>query len=51
MYGDERAAREHWATLTRYLDWELARLRDGLAVTALGDWVAPGYEIPRRTPG
>ncbi|WP_328766536.1 family 78 glycoside hydrolase catalytic domain [Streptomyces sp. NBC_00286] len=46
VYGDERAAREHWATLTRYLDWELARLRDGLAVTALGDWVAPGYEIP-----
>ncbi|WP_328360410.1 glycoside hydrolase family 78 protein [Streptomyces sp. NBC_00445] len=46
VYGDERAAREHWATLTRYLDWELSRLRDGLAVTALGDWVAPGYEIP-----
>lgn len=45
-YGDERVAREHWATLTRYLDWELSRLRDGLAVTALGDWVAPGYEIP-----
>ncbi|MGC9544408.1 family 78 glycoside hydrolase catalytic domain [Streptomyces sp. UG1] len=46
VYGDERVAREHWATLTRYLDWELARLKDGLAVTALGDWVAPGYEIP-----
>ncbi|WP_329254060.1 family 78 glycoside hydrolase catalytic domain [Streptomyces canus] len=46
VYGDERVAREHWATLTRYLDWELARLRDGLSVTALGDWVAPGYEIP-----
>ncbi|MGP4013048.1 family 78 glycoside hydrolase catalytic domain [Streptomyces sp. 4N124] len=46
VYGDERVAREHWATLTRYLDWELSRLRDGLAVTALGDWVAPGYEIP-----
>ncbi|WP_416985766.1 family 78 glycoside hydrolase catalytic domain [Streptomyces sp. T028] len=45
-YGDERVAREHFAALTRYLDWELARLRDGLAVTALGDWVAPGYEIP-----
>ncbi|MEW2400945.1 family 78 glycoside hydrolase catalytic domain [Streptomyces sp. NPDC046862] len=45
-YGDERAAREHFAALTGYLDWELARLRDGLAVTALGDWVAPGYEIP-----
>lgn len=45
-YGDERVAREHWGTLIRYLDWELARLWDGLAVTALGDWVAPGYEIP-----
>ncbi|WP_333757898.1 family 78 glycoside hydrolase catalytic domain [Streptomyces sp. ISBFB 2968] len=43
VYGDERAAREHWETLTRYLDWELGRLRDGLAVTALGDYLAPGY--------
>ncbi|MEV6593088.1 glycoside hydrolase family 78 protein [Streptomyces acidicola] len=43
VYGDERAAHEHWTTLTRYLDWELARLRDGLAVTALGDWLPPGY--------
>ncbi|MCW8375935.1 family 78 glycoside hydrolase catalytic domain [Streptomyces justiciae] len=42
-YGDERVAREHWATLIRYLDWELARLRDGLAVTALGDYLPPGY--------
>ncbi|MFE6409923.1 family 78 glycoside hydrolase catalytic domain [Streptomyces sp. NPDC057837] len=43
VYGDERAAREHWTTLTRYLDWELSRLRDGLAVTALGDYLPPGY--------
>ncbi|MGW1396243.1 family 78 glycoside hydrolase catalytic domain [Streptomyces nigra] len=43
VYGDERAAREHWTALTRYLDWELARLQDGLAVTALGDYLAPGY--------
>ncbi|MFI1393574.1 family 78 glycoside hydrolase catalytic domain [Streptomyces sp. NPDC020681] len=42
-YGDERAAREHWPTLTRYLDWEIGRLRDGLAVTALGDFLPPGY--------
>jgi alpha-L-rhamnosidase len=27
----------------RYLDWEIARLRDGLALTALGDWLPPGY--------
>jgi alpha-L-rhamnosidase len=44
VYGDDRLAAEHWPTLVRYLDWELARLRDGLAVTALGDWVPPGYE-------
>lgn len=43
VYGDERAAREHWAPLVRYLDWELSRLRDGLAITALGDYLPPGY--------
>ncbi|GAB2803170.1 glycoside hydrolase family 78 protein [Streptomyces chlorus] len=43
VYGDERAARAHWDALVRYLDWELARLRDGLAVTALGDYLPPGY--------
>jgi alpha-L-rhamnosidase len=46
VYGDDRVAAEHWPVLVRYLDWEIARLRDGLAVTALGDWLAPGYEIP-----
>lgn len=44
VYGDDRVAAEHWPVLTRYLDWELGRLRNGLAVTALGDWVPPGYE-------
>lgn len=43
VYGDERAARDHWAPLVRYLDWELSRLRDGLAITALGDYLPPGY--------
>lgn len=43
VYGDERAVREHWRPVTRYLDWEIARLRDGLAVTELGDYLAPGY--------
>ncbi|MFF2847750.1 family 78 glycoside hydrolase catalytic domain [Streptomyces sp. NPDC058001] len=43
VYGDDRVARDHWPTLTRYLDWEIARLRDGLAVTALGDYLPPGY--------
>ncbi len=43
VYGDERLARDHWAPLVRYLDWEIGRLQDGLAVTALGDWLPPGY--------
>jgi len=41
-YGDRRLGIEHGAHVRRYLDWELARLRDGLAHTALGDWLAPG---------
>ncbi|MFF3749289.1 family 78 glycoside hydrolase catalytic domain [Streptomyces sp. NPDC002018] len=43
IYGDDRVAREHWPALTRYLDWELDRLVDGLAITALGDYLPPGY--------
>jgi alpha-L-rhamnosidase len=43
VYGDERVVRDHLPTLTRYLDWELDRLVDGLAVTALGDYLPPGY--------
>jgi alpha-L-rhamnosidase len=43
VYGDERVAAEHWGTLTRYLDWEIGRLRNGLAETALGDYLPPGY--------
>jgi alpha-L-rhamnosidase len=43
VYGDERLARDHWAPLVRYLDWEIGRLQDGLAITALGDWLPPGY--------
>ncbi|MET7596885.1 MULTISPECIES: family 78 glycoside hydrolase catalytic domain [unclassified Streptomyces] len=43
VYGDERLARDHWEPLTRYLDWEISRLEDGLAVTALGDYLPPGY--------
>ncbi|OLF16337.1 family 78 glycoside hydrolase catalytic domain [Actinophytocola xanthii] len=43
VYGDDRVAAEHWPALTRYLDWEIGRLRDGLADTALGDYLPPGY--------
>ncbi|MEO6084197.1 MAG: family 78 glycoside hydrolase catalytic domain, partial [Umezawaea sp.] len=43
VYGDERLAADHWPTVTRYLDWEIGRLRGGLASTALGDYLPPGY--------
>ncbi|MCE7011355.1 glycoside hydrolase family 78 protein [Kibdelosporangium philippinense] len=43
IYGDTSIAGEHWETLTRYLDWEIGRLQDGLAITALGDYLPPGY--------
>jgi alpha-L-rhamnosidase len=42
-YGDDRVAAEHWPTLVKYLDWELGRLQNGLAITALGDYLPPGY--------
>ncbi|WP_246257651.1 family 78 glycoside hydrolase catalytic domain [Amycolatopsis anabasis] len=42
-YGDDRLAAEHWPSLTKYLDWEIGRLRDGLASTALGDFLPPGH--------
>jgi alpha-L-rhamnosidase len=43
VYGDERLAADHWPALTRYLDWEIGRLQGGLASTALGDYLPPGY--------
>ncbi|ALG11166.1 alpha-L-rhamnosidase [Kibdelosporangium phytohabitans] len=43
IYGDTALAATHWTTLTRYLDWEIGRLRDNLAITALGDYLPPGY--------
>lgn len=43
VYGDERVVHDHLPAVIRYLDWELARLEDGLAVTALGDWLPPGH--------
>lgn len=41
-YGDDRTVARHWAAVHRYLTWELDRLQDGLAVTGLGDYLAPG---------
>ncbi len=42
-YGDERILADHWEPALTYVDWELNRLEDGLAVTALGDYLPPGY--------
>lgn len=44
VYGDERVVHDHLPAVTRYLDWEIARMENGLAVTALGDFLPPGYE-------
>ncbi|WP_168207418.1 alpha-L-rhamnosidase [Microlunatus elymi] len=40
--GDLDLVRRHWVTLIRYLDWELGKLVDGCAVSALGDYLQPG---------
>lgn len=40
-YGDLQVAAEHWSALVRYLDWEINRMSDGLALTALGDFLSP----------
>lgn len=42
-YDDDRPARRYWGKLTAYLDWEIGRLENDLATTALGDYLAPGY--------
>lgn len=42
VYGDDRLPAQHWPVLTRYLDWEIGRLQNGLVVTALGDYLPPG---------
>jgi alpha-L-rhamnosidase len=41
-YGDRDLVADHWPALTRYLDWELAKLVDGVAVSELGDYLQPG---------
>ncbi|SES16809.1 alpha-L-rhamnosidase [Lentzea xinjiangensis] len=47
IYGDDRLPAQHWPVLTRYLDCEIGRLRDGLAVTTLGDWLPPeSFDVP-----
>ena len=42
--GDLALVRRHWPTLLRYLDWELDKLVDGCAVSALGDYLQPGTD-------
>jgi alpha-L-rhamnosidase len=39
--GDARVLREVWPDARDYLRFELARTRDGIADTTLGDWVSP----------
>ncbi|MBO0810839.1 MAG: family 78 glycoside hydrolase catalytic domain [Microlunatus sp.] len=41
-YGDLDLVRDHWPSLVRYLDWELDKLVDGVAVSELGDYLQPG---------
>lgn len=42
-FGDRRALSRHYAGVARYVRWELGRLdASGLALTDLGDWLAPG---------
>ena len=43
-YGDERLLADHWESVLRYVDWELARVEDGLSLSVLGDWLPPGYQ-------
>jgi alpha-L-rhamnosidase len=45
-YGDERLLADHWESVLRYVDWELARVEDGLSLSVLGDWIPPGYHGP-----
>jgi alpha-L-rhamnosidase len=42
-YADDRILDEHYESLRRYVEWEISRLDDGIAHTALGDWLPPGY--------
>lgn len=42
-YGGRTLLAQHLDPVLRYLTWEQGRLRDGLAITALGDWLPPGY--------
>ncbi|SDT10270.1 alpha-L-rhamnosidase [Microlunatus soli] len=41
-YGDRELVVDHWPSVLRYLDWELSKLVDGCAVSALGDYLQPG---------
>ncbi|MFJ9210847.1 family 78 glycoside hydrolase catalytic domain [Streptomyces sp. NPDC102264] len=45
-YGDERLVREHWASVVRYLDWELGRRTNGLVSSVIGDYLSPGHIEP-----
>ncbi|MBA8795534.1 alpha-L-rhamnosidase [Friedmanniella endophytica] len=42
--GEPALLHRHADSLRRYLDWELGQLVDGLCVSALGDYLAPGTD-------
>jgi alpha-L-rhamnosidase len=42
--GDARVLADVWPDAADYLRFELARRRDGVAHTTLGDWVGPGTD-------
>lgn len=41
--GDRRVLADHYAAMSRYMDWEIARSPDGIHSSFLGDYLAPGY--------
>jgi len=46
-FGDRRTLDAHYGRVRRYVDWSMAQLDgDGLAVSSLGDWLAPGGTQP-----
>jgi alpha-L-rhamnosidase len=41
--GDRRQMADHYPAMKRYMEWEIARGRDGIHDSFLGDYLAPGY--------
>ena len=41
--GDRHVLADHYAAMSRFMDWEIARSPDGIHSSFLGDYLAPGY--------